>query len=509
MRSADEEFPVALRAVLSDTGAIGATVRQIASRLDDTPLRVEAALARLRRDGEVLRMGRGLWLLCDFEHLESREDFADPVEFVDRFRKENGIELDRYSGPITFRSNEATPVHRWWPYVQGYSAEFVAGVLSREGLAPGATVLDPFAGSGTTLVETRRAGLRALGFELLPPAALAARVKTNFDLDPGALGDVGQAIADHARRGRPGPLPFLRETRRQFAPKVLNDLARLRDALPPEGNPTADAARLAFGRILIPASRLHRSPCLGYSRSQDPDGPSPLERFRASIRVMQADLEHLARERDRWGPPARVETRDVRAGGAPPRSVDMAVTSPPYVNGMDYVMNYKIDLAWLGYARSYADLRALRAAEVACDNLPRSETAGFLALRKLPDPWLPEILRRMRQNVARKGSYRRDDMHAIVHRYFADLARVLVRVREALKPGGRFVLVVGDSLLAGVYVPGDLILARIGEKVGFSIDSVEVARSRRSGQRRSFALRESIVTLRRPRPGSGRPARKR
>jgi SAM-dependent methyltransferase len=509
VRSADEEFPVALRAVLSDTGAIGATVRQIASRLDDTPLRVEAALARLRHEGEVLRMGRGLWVLRDFEHLESREDFADPAEFVDRFRRENGLELDRYSGPITFRSNEATPVHRWWPYVQGYSAEFVAGVLSREGLAPGATVLDPFAGSGTTLVETRRVGLRALGFELLPPAVLAARVKTNFELDPQALGDVGQAVADRARRGRPGPLPFLRETRRQFAPKALHDLSRLRNALPPEGTPSADATRLAFGRILIPASRLHRSPCLGYSRSQDPEGPSPLERFRASIRVMQEDLEHLGRERERWGPAARVETRDARAGGAPPRSVDLAITSPPYVNGMDYVMNYKIDLAWLGYARSYADLRAFRAAEVACDNLPRSETAGFLALRDLPDPWLAEILLRIRQNIARKGSYRRDDMHAVVHRYFADLARVLVRVRDALKPGGRFVLVVGDSLLAGVYVPGDLILARIGEKVGFAIDSIEVARSRRSGQRRSFALRESIVTLRRPRTGSGRHARTR
>ena len=331
-------------------------------------------------------------------------------------------------------------------------------------------------------------------------------MKTHFELDPQALGDVGQTVADRARRGRPGPLPFLRETRRQFTPRALDDLARLRDALPPEGSPSADAARLAFGRILIPASRLHRSPCLGYSRSQDPDGPSPLERFRASIRVMQEDLEHLGRERDRWGPASRVETRDARAGGAAPRSVDLAVTSPPYVNGMDYVMNYKIDLAWLGYARWSADLRALRAAEVACDNLPRSETVGFLALRELPDPWLAEILLRIRQNIARKGSYRRDDMHAVVHRYLADLARVLVRVRDALKPGGRFVLVVGDSLLAGVYVPGDLILARIGEKVGFSIDSVEVARSRRSGQRRSFALRESIVTL--PSPSNRvRPSR--
>jgi hypothetical protein len=88
-------------------------------------------------------------------------------------------------------------------------------------------------------------------------------------------------------------------------------------------------------------------------------------------------------------------------------------------------------------------------------------------------------------------------MHAVVHRYFADLVPVLVRVRRALRPGGRFVLVVGDSLLAGTYIPGDLLLARIAARHGFEIVSVDVARSRRSGQRRSFSLRESVVTLRR------------
>jgi hypothetical protein len=169
---------------------------------------------------------------------------------------------------------------------------------------------------------------------------------------------------------------------------------------------------------------------------------------------------------------------------------------------MDYVMNYKIDLAWLGYARSYDDLATLRSAEVACDNLPRSETSAYLGVVGAPDPWLDEILPRIRDNVQRKGSYRRNDVHAVVHRYFADLVPVLVRVREALAPGGRFVLVVGDSLLAGTYVPGDLLTARIGATLGYRIVSVEVARSRRSGQRRSFVLRESVVTLERPRSAS-------
>ena len=487
-----------VRLALGETGALGATVLQIAARLDDSPRRVEEALGHLSRRGDVLRMGRGLWVLRDYERLAEREDFVDPGAFVERFDRENGVTLGRYRGPITFRSNESAPVHRWWPYVQGYSAEFVRGVVHDAGLGRGATVLDPFAGSGTTLVEARRAGARAWGTELLAPAVLAARVKTRFELDPERLLRAGERVAQSAARRSPGSPPFLRETDRQFAPAALRTLARLRDALPAEGEMLADAVRLAFGRILIPSSRLHRSPCLGYDRRWTEGGPDPIARFRTAVAEMADDLTVIRRERRHWGPAATVSVRDARDGGWPAQSVDLAVTSPPYVNGMDYVMNYKLDLAWLGYARSYADLAALRRVQVACDNLPRSETRPYLALTALPDPWLAEILPRIDENVRRKGTYRRDDMHAVVHRYFVDLVAVLADVRRALVPGGRFVLVVGDSLLAGAYVPGDLLIARLGARLGFSIVSVEVARERRSGQRRSFGLRESVVTLERP-----------
>jgi hypothetical protein len=489
----------AIRARLVETGALGATVRQLASELDDRPARVEIALAGLRDQGRVLRMGRGLWVLRDYEHLAERSDFVDPGEFADRFERENGVRLGRYSGPITFRSNEQLAVHRWWPYVQGYSAEFVRGVIDSYRLEAGRTVLDPFAGSGTTLVEARRAGLHGAGTELLAPAVLAARVKTAFEVEPDALvRTADRVLLRAARRSGRGPLPFLRETRRQFSPRSLSDLVRLRDSLPPPGPALANAVRLAFGRILIPVSRLHRSPCLGYSRRPSPDGsPRVFERFRSAIGEMAEDLRTLRRADRSWGPSTTIQQRDAREAVWPAGSVDLAITSPPYVNGMDYVMNYKVDLAWLGFARSYRDLSALRRAEVACDNLPRAEASRFLDVTFAPDLWLPEILGRIRDNLRRKGTYRRDDMHAIVHRYFADLVPVLRGVRDALVSRGRFVLVVGDSLIAGAYIPGDLILARIAHGQGFEIESVEIARARRSGQRRSFELRESVVTLRR------------
>jgi hypothetical protein len=488
----------ALLELLAATGAIGSTVRQLADSLQSPPERVGKSLEELRRAGSVLRIGRGLWILRSFERLNERADFVDPAEYVERFVREGGVPLGTYRGPITFASNETLPVHRWWPYVQGYSAEFVAGLLASSELRRGATVLDPFCGSGTTLVEARRMGALALGAELLPPAALAASVKTSFEISPVELRKGAARAISRSRHGRPGELPFLRETRRQFAPRVLRELLELRESLPESGRPVHDAIRLAFSRILVPVSRLRRSPCLGYAPASDAPERRPVVELRKAIEEMAEDLVALGRERSHWGPAARILPTDARSLALPAESVDLAVTSPPYVNGMDYVMNYKIDLAWLGYARSYSDLSRLRKSLVSCDNLPRGEASLYTENRSDDDPWLREILDRIRTNVARKGSYRRQDVHGIVRRYFEDLTPVLRRVHASLRPGGRFVLVVGDSLLAGTYVPGDLLLARMGARVGFDIESVVVARPRRSGQRRSFLLRESIVTLRRP-----------
>ena len=86
-------------------------------------------------------------------------------------------------------------------------------------------------------------------------------------------------------------------------------------------------------------------------------------------------------------------------------------------------------------------------------------------------------------------------MPFIVAKYFDDLYKVIRHVVASLKQKGRFILVIGDSLIADVYVPTDLILAKIGQEIGFEIEKIERARNRHSGQVRSYRLRETILTL--------------
>jgi len=175
---------------------------------------------------------------------------------------------------------------------------------------------------------------------------------------------------------------------------------------------------------------------------------------------------------------------------------DLVITSPPYMNGLDYVMNYKIEMGWLGFTNNHKDAKKIKNEMVVCDNVSKGLIRDFSSSNsQYTNDWLDNITEDIRNGIKRRGVYRRPDMPYIVAKYFDDLYKVMKKVVGSLRPGGRFVLVVGDSLIVDVYVPTDLILARIGCELGLDIEKIEKARNRRSGQIRSYRLRETILTL--------------
>lgn len=496
------ESQASLLTIIEEAGTIGITPKQISQKAKMDKSEVLDNLNKFQESGKIVRIGRDLWILKRYMDITTDPKFVNPAWYVKEFiAQHNDISFVRYKQKITFAENGGKRFHRWSPYVQGFSASFVEDIMTRYNLGKGHVILDPFVGSGTVLVCAKMRGADSIGVDLMPLMTFMAKVKTTWDIDVSQVKEEVKRISQNQDTKETGTLlPFLKETKRHFDEKVLNRLTVLkRLILKTEDDKVRDLFLLAFTSILVNCSNLKRSPCLGYVKDKKVAKDAPFQFFISKVNQMIWDLEYIQRQGGEWGT-VKVCTVDARKMTYP-RPIDFAITSPPYVNGMDYVTNYKMEMAWLGInsvkIRSYKDLRKLRDEMVSCDNISKQVIRDFMLKPQKynDDDWLNKIINNIQDRIVSKGNYRRNDMHGVVKKYFEDLYETFESVYKGLKDNGRFVIVIGDSLIAGTYIPTDLILARMGEKIGFGVEDIEVARERRSGQRRTFKLRESILTL--------------
>jgi hypothetical protein len=416
------------------------------------------------------------------------------------YLKELRIEIIERRQPIQFTSNFGEHVHRWAPYIQGFSSTFVQSILNQykdDYKSP--VILDPFAGCGTVLTQSKLNGYKSIGTELNPLLQFIADTKVNsWDVDPEMLMQAFSSIPRNLRM----PAPNFLKSKNQFSKDVLRNLELLKggiDSIPaktPKQLKIKNLILLAFSAILIDCSNLKRTPCLGYWKGKKVAGNAPWILLEQKIKDICSDLAILQKDfKETLG----IESNVILANAMQYKhehKFDLIITSPPYMNGLDYVMNYKIEMGWLGFTNKSKDAKTIKDSLVVCDNVSKGLIKTFTQTNsKYSNNWIEEIRTNIVENIKRRGAYRRSDMPHIVHKYFDDMHKVMKRVTKSLKQNGRFILVVGDSLIADVYVPTDLILAKIGSELGLSIEKIERARNRHSGQIRNYRLRETIVTL--------------
>ncbi|TLD42822.1 MAG: Methyltransferase [Candidatus Jettenia ecosi] len=411
-----------------------------------------------------------------------------------------GVEIVERKQPIQFTSNFGEHVHKWAPYIQGFSAVFVQSILDQykdDYTSP--MILDPFAGCGTVLTQSKLNSYKSIGTELNPLLQFIANVKVNsWDVDPKLLLEIFSSISKDIKT----PAPEFLKSKNQFNPGVLRNLEFLKggiDAIPTktkEQTKVKNLILLAFSSILIDCSNLKRTPCLGYWKGKRVADNAPWILMEYKVKDICKDLEIL---QTRYKRNIFIESKVLLVNAMEYRHkhfFDLVITSPPYMNGLDYVMNYKIEMAWLGFTQDAKDAKKVKDSLVVCDNVSKGLIKTFVQLdAKYSNSWIEEIKTNIEKNIKRRGNYRRNDMPHIVHKYFDDMYKVMSVVTKSLKSNGRFILVVGDSLIADVYVPTDLLLAKIGTELGLTIEKIEKARNRRSGQIRNYRLRETIITL--------------
>jgi len=416
------------------------------------------------------------------------------------YLKELGIKLIERPQPIQFTPNINEHIHRWAPYVQGFSASFVQSVIDQYKKVYGEPIIfDPFAGCGTVLVQAKLNGYESYGVELNPLLQFIAETKLNsWDVPPEYLIKVYNSMP----RDKKAHAPAFLKTDRHFRPGVLRNLKIIKGGIESLEEKSKkqikvkNLLRLAFSSILIESSNLKRSPCLGYSKNKIVEDAAPFVLMTQKVHQIADDLKII---RTQYKDFIDVKSEVILANAMTyqhDKKFDLVITSPPYMNGMDYVINYKIEMSWLGFVNSYEELKKLKDEMVVCDNVSKRLIKQFYNSKSTyTNDWIESIKFNISKNIEKRGKYRRLDMPYIVHKYFDDMYRAMKNVVSSLNPGGRFILVVGDSLIADVYVPTDLLIARIGLDLGLKVEKIEKARERRSGQIRSYKLRESIITL--------------
>ncbi len=416
------------------------------------------------------------------------------------YLKELNVRIIENTQPIQFTPNTNEPIHRWASYVQGFSALFVQTIFNQyRRIYRRPVVLDPFAGCGTVLAQAKFNGYKSIGTELNPLLQFIAQTKLNsWDVPPNQLLETYRQMS----RDKSKPAPSFIKSTSQFRMSVLHNLEIINGGIASIPARTGkqekikNLLKLALSAILIDCSNLKRSPCLGYVKNKIVKDSAPFILFGRKVQEIADDLRLVQSQYKDF---LQTEGRIVCSNAMTFKhrnKFDLAITSPPYMNGLDYVMNYKIEMGWLEFVHSQRDLKKIKDDMVVCDNVSKGLIRKFYATPSTyTNPWIEQIKTDIEKNIVRRGAYRRQDMPYIVHKYFDDLYKVMKNIASSLKPDGRFILVVGDSLIADVYVPTDLLIARIGLDLGLKIEKIEKARERRSGQIRSYRLRESIITL--------------
>jgi DNA modification methylase len=416
------------------------------------------------------------------------------------YLKELDVEIFQNLQRIQFTPNINEHIHRWAPYVQGFSASFVQSILDlyKEDY-DNPIIFDPFAGCGTVLVQSKLNGYKSYGTELNPLLQFIANTKLNcWDLSPNFFLDVYNSL----QREKRSPAPSFLKSEKHFNEDVLKNLEILKgeiESLEPKDEKekkVKDLIKLAFSSILIDCSNLKRTPCLGYCKNKKVEATAPYVLLNHKIHQIADDLRIIQSQYKDF---IHIESEVILANAMEyqhNKKFDLVITSPPYMNGLDYVINYKIEMGWLEFVKNHKELKNIKDEMVVCDNVSKGLIKEFSKSDLVyTNDWLEEIRPNIEKNIANRGTYRRKDMPYIVHKYFDDLYRVMKRVASSLNSEGRFILVIGDSLIADTYVPTDLLIGKIGLDTGLDIEKIEKARVRRSGQIRSYKLRESIVTL--------------
>lgn len=412
---------------------------------------------------------------------------------------------------VHFQEAYKTSVQRWYPYREGYSTELVTSFIEKLGIT--GAILDPFSGSGTTLLAARQAGLDSVGIEINPISVLVSESENDIysKEDISELNDF-ISLLQNLKRGKELLTSSYPLAEKMFNDEILSALMQIRSVIDSVSNKKIHRLGLISWLSTIDEVsdvkkegnglkyRYRKRTKNGYidiPKAQWEDEHFPGDRFLLvvnkivnKLKIALFDICNAYGRND--NKPTIINGDCLKIGELTDKHFQLTFFSPPYCNCFDYFEIHKVEL-WLGgFVTEQKDIKALRETGFRSNTNALNKKSveykndgleGLISLFDQNRLWSPKI-----PNVVRG--------------YFDDTNTLLKALYDQTVPGGYVGVVVGNSAYSGVIIPSDLLTARIGQEVGFTVDNIFVARhlTTSSQQKEELEplkeyLRESIVLL--------------
>jgi len=486
---------------------------------------VDITLQSLARKG-LIEYSKNLGIRVKNEILEISDTFIDPLMIVNEYttyakikQKVNISELEKIdvSQPqlsiqfwdvdnkenlISHLNNDEKIFHRWYDYLEDFPPSLIFQKLTEYNIRKNGIVLDPFAGSGTTLITANLLGINAIGIDVNPVASFVSRVKTNWNIDLVLFRkEVNKIVTDfyYAQKHLKNvklksdfidSMGFI-ESHQWLKPKTLNEVAFMKERIAElDDSQIKDLFKLALIEAAVESSNV--SFCPGTSFYPFRKRPEFIDAFTHKIKIIIEDISVIQRINSQFGK-TTIYTEDCRKSSKflAKNSVDFIISSPPYPNDLEYTRQTRLDMFLLDFVKNLNDVQKIKKNMVkGSTKLIFKESASAIYVEKFKS--VQEVANNIGRAIGNKNWGW--DYPRMIKEYFGDMYLAMKEFRTILKPNAYALLVVGDQTYKNILIPVGKILMEIAKDLGYSSAEIELFRVRRSTVH-NLPLNEEIVIL--------------
>jgi len=405
-----------------------------------------------------------------------------------------------YSSLMNYSDDLKKPLQRWYRYKEGFSIELIKNLINEYNKNTEGIIMDPFLGSGTTLLTANMLGLKGIGYEVNPFSFFLSKCKLrNYkdlcikEFDNKYMELTQKALLNIVDYKLP-QLSIANKTFEKHIEEYMLTLKSLIEGSNYDYTETKDLLVLGWLACIEELS-IYRKAGNGLKKRKyvKPRLITKEDVFKLITETYNNIKIDVSTNVIDFNVSLYNKSCLSMADDIKGKSVSGIIFSPPYANCFDYTEIYKLELWFGGFVSEYKDLKVLRNLSL------RSHLNGDLssAVKEKSTKSLDDLLKELESKELWDKK-----IPTMLKLYFHDMFTIIENAYKVLEDNGFCCIVVGNSSYGNIIFPTDLLLAEYAEIIGFYVDKIEVDRylitssqQYETTEKNKRYLRESVVCL--------------